>query len=147
MKRLFWLHDESLSVPAAAKRDDLLVFFWHSDYFSQQAWSLKRLVFIYETLCSLPVTIYAGEPTRLLQALKREHTFSDIMVQRPFDPLLTVQLNQVEQTHPLNLYNAPSMMDNSQIKPCKRFYAYWQQIEGQLLLAQREMASLSHLRP
>lgn len=132
MKRLFWLHDESLSVPAQANAEDLLVFFWHSNYFKQQGWSLNRLVFIYETLCRLPVTVYAGNPSELIRAIKNEQTVSDIYVQTPLNPLLNAEINQVNQQHQLKQYESEKMIDDSLIKPCKRFYAYWQQVAEQL---------------
>lgn len=132
MKRIFWLHDESLSIPAQANAEDILVFLWHNDYFRQQAWSLNRLVFIYETLCRLPVTVYAGNPSELLQTIKNEQSVSDIYVQTPLNPLLKAEIKQVSQQHQLKQYEAEKMVDDSLIKPCKRFYAYWQQIEPQL---------------
>ncbi len=132
MKRLFWLHDESLCVPRQANSGDLLVFCWHPAYFEQQGWSLKRLVFIYESLCSLPVSIYAGEPSELLQALKQQHPLSEILIQQPLDPLLTAQLENLSQAHAVTFYPAPSMLDDSHIKPSKRFYTYWQQVAQQL---------------
>lgn len=133
MKRLFWLHDESLRLPEQATEDDLVVFCWHQDYFIQQGWSIKRLVFIYETLCTLPVTIYAGNPVEIFSALKQMHNINEIVVQRPFDPQLEAHIEQVSQIHTLSYDDPPCLIDDSRLKPCKRFYAYWQQIEARLL--------------
>ncbi|MBD3767704.1 MAG: hypothetical protein IE928_07090 [Gammaproteobacteria bacterium] len=133
MKRLFWIHDESLCQPAQATDDDLLVFCWHQDYFSQQAWSAKRLVFIYETLCTLPISIYAGDPNEIFSALKETHQISELLVQRPFDPQLKDHIERVSQTHTLNYYDPPRLIDDSRLKPSKRFHAYWQQIQAKLL--------------
>ena len=70
---LIWLHEEALRLthpvfriaPDTAKA----IFVWDDNYLRQLNYSLKRLVFIYETLCELPVDIIKGDTCAVIREL------------------------------------------------------------------------------
>lgn len=71
---IIWLHDEALRIThpvfSAAPEDTKAIFIWNDQYFRQQNFSLKRLVFIYETLCDLPIKIISGNTLDVLKQLE-----------------------------------------------------------------------------
>ncbi len=134
MKTIYWLHDESLCLPKDFdSANDALIFIWDGDYFAQQGWSLKRLVFIYETLCELPIEIWHGDTLETLSALMQSKQPSQLSVQEAIDPNLNQLINSVVKAIPMQLTQRIQWIDETKLKPCKRFYAYWQQVETQCL--------------
>ena len=71
---LIWLHEDALCashpVFSAAPSVCEAVFVWDDAYLQHAHYSLKRLVFLYETLCELPVTIIRGHT---LEEIGRAH--------------------------------------------------------------------------
>ncbi len=70
---LIWLHDEALraSHPVFRKAPGgtRAIFVWDDNYLHGLGYSLKRLIFIYETLCELPVDIIRGDTSRIISGL------------------------------------------------------------------------------
>lgn len=129
MSRLFWLHDESLALPADYQADDLLVYIWDEDYFAQQQWSFKRRLFIYETLCELPIAIFAGKTLDVITELSREHAIDEIRVQKALDPQLQQLIYLVASKLAMVCQTAyPQLFADQSLKPAKRFHAYWKQV-------------------
>jgi hypothetical protein len=129
MNRLIWLHDESLGLPADCQDTDLVVYVWDSHYLDQQQWSLKRQIFIYETLCQLPVTIFQGDSCVVLTELCHQHCLIVICVQQALDPILQRLIDSVAtQTNKVTQTPYPQLFSDSALKPSHRFHAYWKQV-------------------
>jgi len=135
MSRVFWLHDEGLTQPQALGATDRWVYFWDLAYFDNQAWSLKRQVFIYETLCELAqqgCEVYQGDTIEGLVAL-RQSGF-ELVTQTPQDPVLRGLVDILVQRVPdLVLKSAPRLVDSSKPLAPKRFFHYWKKVEKTLL--------------
>lgn len=124
-KPLIWLHEEALRVThpvfKAAPEGTRAVFIWDDHYLQKLDYSLKRLVFIYETLCNLPVDIIRGDtlssvkelaPTRLfIPGSDKPHIISMINVLKT---ITTVEIIKDEE-----LAQLPATMD------LRRFFKYW----------------------
>jgi len=69
---IIWVHEDALRgnhpVNIAAGQEALSYFIWDDEYFKSQAYSLKRLVFIYECLIEMDVKIIRGDMLEVLQA-------------------------------------------------------------------------------
>jgi hypothetical protein len=129
MNRLIWLHDESLGLPADCQDTDLVVYVWDSNYFNQQQWSLKRQIYIYETLCQMPVTIFQGESYLVLTELCQQHGLDEICVQQALDPILQRLIDSVaKKTIKIAQTPYPQLFSHSSLKPSHRFHAYWKQV-------------------
>ena len=63
-KEIIWVHEKALNSNLLADIDDnkKALFIWDNSYFQSRSYTLKRLVFIYETLCQLPVEIIQAIP-------------------------------------------------------------------------------------
>jgi hypothetical protein len=135
MNRVFWLHDECLRQPAGLSSTDRWVYVWDDAYFNHQAWSLKRQVFIYETLCELAhqgCEVYQGSTLEVLMMLKQSGL--DVMTQAPQDPVLQSLVDSIKQElADLVLTPPPALVDYpTQVAP-KRFFQYWKKVETSLL--------------
>lgn len=73
-----WVHEDALSLnhPVFKSAGDTAraVFIWDEAYFKQQAYSLKRLTFIYECLIDLQedVEVYHGDTETVVRSLFAE---------------------------------------------------------------------------
>lgn len=135
MKRLFWLHDECLRKPADLQPKERWIVIWDTEYFNNQAWSLKRQVFIYETLCALAqqgCEVVHGESVDSLLAFHQQGF--DIVTQRAQDPILHALVTRVQQAIPqLTQQQQPGLVDYEDMPPPKRFFHFWNKVETSLL--------------
>ena len=70
-KTLFWFHDKALSHAAltAVSPESRALYIWDDTYFKTRGYSLKRLVFIYETLCEMDIEIIKGDTQKVLRTI------------------------------------------------------------------------------
>jgi len=129
MTRLIWLHDESLAMPKDISAGDQLIYIWDDAYFAEQQWTFKRLVFIYETLCQLPVQVWHGETVAVLRQLVDSLGTDTIMVQSARDPVLKRYISQAIEIFPqIEESDAPTLVPLSEVKNSRRFHHFWQQL-------------------
>ena len=76
---LILLHEESLRMTHpvfhAAPNATRVIYVWDDAYVQCTAYSLKRLIFIYETLCGLAVDILRGDTRSTLQEINPSLVF------------------------------------------------------------------------
>ena len=76
MSDLIWLHEDALRrdhpVFTEAGSASRAFFVWDDTYLQQMDYGFKRLLFIYETLLELPLTIVRGERFECLSELAGE---------------------------------------------------------------------------
>jgi hypothetical protein len=125
--RLFWLHDEALRKPEAYQPGDRLVYLWDPHYVAQQAWSLKRRVFIYECLVALQAEIYVGQPAEFWLAFLAQTPDQTVYVAGALDPLLQAWLASCPSEVPLVAGSNPSHFLLPDLHPTrlKRFSHFW----------------------
>ena len=89
MSKLIWLHEDCLRATHnlfAHAPDAQAVFIWDDAYMSAMHYGLNRRVFIYESLCQLPVEIYAGDTVATLAQLAADG--QDIITGKTPNPAL-----------------------------------------------------------
>lgn len=132
--RLFWLHDEALAKPDDYRAGDRLVYLWDANYFAQQAWSLKRRVFIYECLVALKAEIYVGKPSAFWPAFWAQQAQSlgqgsepIVYVAAALDPVLQAWLASCPSEVRLEVQSNPSHFLLPELQPTrlKRFSHFW----------------------
>ena len=73
------LHEKSLRIPNTVvgllNKDTKVIYVWDDEYYKNRGYSLKRLVFIYESLCKLPVQILRGDTTQILTSFNPKKVF------------------------------------------------------------------------
>ncbi|SFR53882.1 hypothetical protein [Thiomicrospira sp. ALE5] len=132
--RLFWLHDEALAKPDDYRAGDKLVYLWDANYFAQQAWSLKRRVFIYECLVALKAEIYVGQPAEFWPVFLAQQAQSlgqgsepIVYVAAALDPVLQAWLATCPSEVKLEVTSNPShfLLPDLQPTRLKRFSHFW----------------------
>ncbi len=133
MTKLLWLNEDALRdthpVFEAVSADTHAIFIWDEAYFKKMDYGFKKLVFIYETLCELPVEIIQGESIAVITALKP----SEIIVPYTPNPHLKHVFNRLSDSYEVNIMKDAPFTEVKKLLEWKRFFAYWKKVEKQLL--------------
>lgn len=109
----------SHEINGATKR----LFIWDDQYFKRRGYALKRLVFIYETLCQMEIEIAQGGILEVLHLLSPEQIITFFTADTEIKKILTQlsSLYAVKIIKPDPFVITPDSHDN------KRFFQYWNQ--------------------
>ena len=122
---LFYIHDKALgsncSVFSRTNSETKAVFIWDDYYFKQRGYSLKRLVFIYETLCSMPVDIIYGTTVDVINMLTPKKIITSFTADLPIQKIFKNISKQFE----LEFVYQPSFSQIDDSFEFKRFFKYW----------------------
>jgi hypothetical protein len=131
---LILLHEESLSMthpvfhvaPEGAK----VIYIWDDVYFQCSGYSLKRLIFIYETLCGLEVDILRGDTLSILQDIHP----SLVYIPQTNHPLLIEMIASIRKVLAVNLVADEPFVKFDKPMEVKRFFPYWSKAEKKAFL-------------
>lgn len=59
----------------AAGEAERVIFIWDDAYLSEQGWTLKRLVFVYECACAMGAEVVRGDTLAVLKGLGTERVY------------------------------------------------------------------------
>lgn len=128
MSELIWLHEDALRaehpVFDAAGADSLVVFIWDDAYLQQMDYGFKRLVFIYETLVELPLTILRGNQFECLARLAGEAD-GRILVPATPNPRLQQTIEGLRRGFEVEVVEDTAFAPLTQEVELKRFFRYW----------------------
>ena len=126
MSQLIWLHEDCLRATHNLfdhAPDAKAVFIWDDAHMQAMHFGLKRRVFIYQSLCQLPVEIYAGESVATLTHLA-SHVHEIITGKTP-NPALKQIMQRVREHKKLStIADAPFVQMDSP-PDLRRFFKYW----------------------
>lgn len=129
--RIFWIHHLGLRIAPPAAFDDAYIFVWDNRLFERLGYTLKRLVFIYETLCDMPVHIAQGDTLQILSALQD----SDITTWHSDAPDIQAIVAQLaaanKKVHRLHETPFCSLTPQEEFR---RFSKYWPKAEKTALM-------------
>lgn len=125
LRELIWVHDKALNKELIVQQNpdeqSRALFIWDDNYFQNSAYSLKRLIFIYETLCQMPLTIVKADTFDLIKSLApaKIKTFytADTSIKQMIDKLSSIY--EVEIIKPKSFVSITSSHE------FKRFFTYW----------------------
>jgi hypothetical protein len=134
MTHLIIVHEGALRadhpVFAAAGAESRAIFIWDEIYLKRAEYSLKRLVFMYETLCALPFEVVAGEMGEVIKTLSP----TKIFVPETSNPQLRAWLETASAYAPITwVEDVPFVVLKKSMEP-KRFFQYWNKAERSALL-------------
>ena len=122
---LFYIHEKALgsdcSIFSSTNSETKAVFIWDDYYFKQRGYSLKRLVFIYETLCSMPVDIIYGTTVDVINMLAPKKIITSFTADLPIQKIFKDISKQFE----LEFVYQPSFSQIDDSFEFKRFFKYW----------------------
>lgn len=129
MPPIIWIHADCLrpSNPALSAHPDApAIFVWDEAALRQSHISMKRIMFIYEALLELPVTIYRGDViTQITDFAKHHHTDTIITTASPA-PRFSAICSQLQRVHTVQVLAEPAFVDVPANTDIKRFSRYWQ---------------------
>lgn len=102
---------------------DAFIFLWDKNYFNTKNFSSKKLVFIYEALCSIDVDIYAASFTELTQHNANEPCC--YYAANPQHPLFSSSLIPIEKIDSTTLLQPVE-------KFYKKFFPFYKAVKKQL---------------
>ena len=126
MSKLIWLHEDCLRATHnlfAHSPDARAVFIWDDAYMSAMHYGLNRRVFIYESLCQLPVEIYAGDTATSLARLAQDGQVI-ITGKTPNPALKAIMAVMGKNTKLSAIADAPFVQMGSP-PDLRRFFKYW----------------------
>lgn len=129
---IVWLHGDCLSpnnpallayptAPALFVFDDALLSEWQI--------SLKRIVFIYECLLELPVTIRRGDVATELTAFAAEHRATHIATTESPSPRFAALVRALQPAHRIEILPVDPFLSHPGPYDLKRFSRYWRAAE------------------
>ena len=131
---LILLHEESLRIShpvfSAAGNTTKAIFIWDEAYFCQKDYSFKRLVFIYETLCQLPVDIIQGNTVEVISQLNP----SILYIPEANNPELLDLINSLKTIVTTRIIQDEIFSVIKKPYNFKRFFQYWKKAEKSVFL-------------
>ena len=122
---LVWLHEEALRMThpvfKIAPERTKAISVWDDAYFRQANYSLKRLIFIYETLCELPVDIIHGNTLDVI----RELAPPALYIPATNNPLIVNIIASIEATVPVKVVEDEDFVVIKKPSEFDRFFQYW----------------------
>lgn len=122
---LIWLHEEALRtahpVFKAAPQGTRAIFVWDDDYLQKLCYSLKRLVFVYETLCELPVDIIRGDTVSVIKELGP----SQLYIPESHKPHIVPLINRLKLITKVAIIKDEEFVQILDTTDFKRFFKYW----------------------
>lgn len=126
---IIWLHEDALRqshpVFKAAPPNARAIHIWDDAYLQAAGYSLKRLVFIYETLCALPLDIIRGD----MAAVLSDSSIGDIYVPLSSNPAVEKIIEAVSREKKLTVVEQEAFVTISKPKDFTRFFQYWGKAE------------------
>lgn len=126
MSALVWVHEDALRrdhpVFTSAGRDAQAVFVWDNHYFQSQNYSFKRLVFIYECLADLDVTLYQGDTLDVLSNIVGER---DLYLARSVNPFVSGVVGELSKDVSVRVIEETPLTEIAANSDMGRFFRYW----------------------
>ena len=132
MTRIVWGHQEDLSPtnPALLKYPDApAIFVFDPASLAAQGHTLKRVLFQYECLLEMPVTIRRGDPVEQIKAFAQEQGAEQIVTTPSPDPEVQAVREALSRWFSLETVAGEPMVRLKRPVPLKRFSRYWKQAE------------------
>lgn len=127
-EKLIWVHEDTLSLshPVFADIEQAnAIFIWDESYWKKSDISLKRLVFIYESLCEMPIQIIKGDMLTVL----RDRQESVIQVGATNNPLIKNVIDKLALDKRVIEVKSKAFVVLKSNKEYRRFFQYWKEAE------------------
>ena len=136
MPPILWIHGDCLrpTNPALLAHPDApAIFVWDDALLKHYQISFKRIVFMYEALLELPVTIYRGDVVSQLIAFAEQHQADHIVTSASPAPRFATICGQLRQRYRIAVLAEPTFVDIPINTDTKRFSRYWAIAKSRLL--------------
>ena len=136
-ENLIWIHEDALREDHPAYEGLSLsacgFFVWDESYLRKVNYGMKRLIFIYETLCELGIPIYRGDIEEVVSSLMNEHQAKHLLVADTPNPELLHIINNLSDTCRVRVTGDEEFVTFEREPKLKRFFGYWKKAKPVLL--------------
>ena len=123
--QLLYIHEKGLGdnqpIFSRMAPNSRALFIWDDAYFKKRNYSLKRLVFIYETLISMPVDIVRGETSEIVNDLAPKKIITPYTADLELRQLMSEAFKDFE----LELVYPKAFVHINDEFNFTRFFKYW----------------------
>ncbi len=140
---IIWVHGDCLSPrhPALIGYPEApAIFVWDEDLLAALRVSLKRIVFMYECLLELPVTIRRGDVAAEVLAFADEHGADGILTSDSPSPRFRRIRGRLAAALPVQVMPVEAFVRPTQRPDLTRFSRYWRTIQAEALSDSSENA-------
>lgn len=131
---IIWLHEDALRITHpvfnAAPTGARVLHIWDDAYLCSAGYSLKRLVFLYETLCALPLEIVRGDMASVLSVTD----INNVYLPSSINPVVQKVIEIVSQKKQVTVVAEEAFVTISKPKDFTRFFQYWGKAEKNAFL-------------
>ena len=121
-KNILWIHDKSLRINFDMINDfDEAIHIWDNEYYKTCSFSLKRLVFIYETLCEIQVEIIYGNIIEIFKLINPKKIIIPFTTNLEINKII-FELNKLFK---LEIIKEDYFVNLDRNYQYKRFFNYW----------------------
>ena len=135
--RLYWLHEDALRaehpVLQEARSEDTLCFVWDDAHLEAMGYSFQRLVFIFETLAELGVTIFRGKTDEVLLRQAQQLGTNSLQVPDTPNPALQDIIAALRSELHVEVIADKPFVILKRPPDLRRFFRYWKSARGQLM--------------
>lgn len=128
------LHEEALRIThpifKVVPKGTKAIYIWDDTHFTQANFSLKRLIFIYETLCELPIEIIQGRTLGVI----RELAPSTLIVPSTNNPLIASTIKALKTIVSVQIVPDKEFAVIKNPSNFHSFFQYWKKIEKSAFL-------------
>lgn len=136
---VIWLHEDALRIThpvfAVAPAHARVVHVWDDAALQAAEYTLKRLVFLYETLCQLPLEILHGDTVTVLRGLGT----SLLYVPSTTNACIQNTIATLSGDTTIHVIPDEPFADIKKPKDVRRFFQYWKQAEASAFLCDAGM--------
>ena len=129
MNKIIWIHDQALkkdhAILNALDSHTKAIFIWDDTYFRDRHYSLKRLVFIYESLCEMPILIFKGSVYDVIASLCP----CQITTFFTTDSKIQQIIQKLSQQYAVEVIQPKPFVQIVESHRFKRFFNYWNQAQ------------------
>lgn len=134
---LIWIHEDTLNpnhpifthyagAPA--------VFIFDDAMWSRHPAARKRIMFIYESVLELPVTIHKGDTLAILREQLKATNTTALAIPHTVDTRIRTLAHQLESEGiPVDWVRAPSLADKVVSPMPRRFFQFWNRVKKQVM--------------
>jgi len=128
-KTVIWVHDKALNKEHKAlhnlDKQSLAIFIWDDEYFRNRSYSLRRLAFIYETLCQMPLVPAKGNIFAHIESLAPAKIKTFFTANRQIKQMI----DKLSSSYEVEIIKPQPFVILAEDKQYKRFFSYWNQAQ------------------
>jgi deoxyribodipyrimidine photo-lyase len=127
-----WIHGDNLNPHSPALRAEPntpAIWVWDDALLTRQQIGLKRILFLYECLLDLPVTIRRGNVAQEVLRFAVEHDANQVATMDSVSPGFAAAVAEIEQQLPVTIWCEAPFVDYAGTLDLRRFSRYWRRVQ------------------